>query len=341
MRPDPSNPTPSPGATSPAEKPPPSSTDTSQPPPTTPQRPRPSLSSLLGPRGPLFLIATTVVTLLLITPWISLIRGSIADALYSYTILIPVISAWLVWQSPATPSSPDSPSPPSSDPLRIPGFLLLAAAAGLAIFGMLARNSGTITSNTSWLTTQIGAWVLALWGLAALLFGRRWITRNLFATAFLAFTIPLPDAAVASIELGLQLASATACDWLFALSGTPYMRDGMAFWLPNVHIQVAPECSGIRSTLVLFITAVLGAQLLLRHPIHRLAIVLAIIPLGIFRNALRILTLTLLSVHVNPEIMHSALHRRGGPLFFAVSLIPLFAMFWWFGRRERRTRRTP
>ncbi len=291
------------------------------------------VSEVFGPRGRRFLLTAAIVTLVLVNPWLALVRGAIADSLYSYAILIPCVSLWLIWQRPSTPDRG-----PAERHTRA-GVVLLLAAVACAAGGVLARRSGWIESGTSWLTTQMGAWVIAIWGAAFLHLGKSWLRDHAFAVAFLAFTVPFPDPLVAAIEAGLQSSSATASDWLFSLSGTPYLRDGMAFWLPNIHIQVAPECSGIRSTLVLVITGVLGAHLLLNRWYHQFAVVAIILPLGVFRNALRILTLTLLSVHVDPEIMNSALHRRGGPLFFAVSLIPLFLLFWWFGRRERKHRR--
>jgi hypothetical protein len=41
-----------------------------------------------------------------------------------------------------------------------------------------------------------------------------------------------------------------------------------------------------------------------------------------------------LCVHVNPEMIHSVIHRRGGPIFFALSLIPLIAILWWLRRKQ-------
>jgi exosortase len=285
----------------------------------------------LGPAGRRYLLTLGVVTLILAQPWIVLIRGAGRDELYSYAVLIPAICVWLIRQRVPVFAG-------SACPSRVAGMLLFAVATLCASSGIAAWRSGWIRSETSWLTVQMAAWVLGVWGASAYHLGFSWMRRHAFAIAFLVFAIPVPTPLVEALELGLQAASATASDWLFALSGTPYLRDGMAFWLPNIHILVAPECSGIRSTLVLLITGILGAHLLLKNPVHQLCVVLVILPLGVFRNAIRILTLTLLSVHVNPEIMNSALHKRGGPLFFAVSLIPLFAMFWWFGRRERRAR---
>jgi hypothetical protein len=33
-------------------------------------------------------------------------------------------------------------------------------------------------------------------------------------------------------------------------------------------------------------------------------------------------------------MINSVIHRRGGPFFFAASLIPLFVLLWWLRRGE-------
>jgi exosortase/archaeosortase family protein len=106
--------------------------------------------------------------------------------------------------------------------------------------------------------------------------------------------------------------------------------------LPNIALRVAQECSGIRSSWVLFITSVLASYLFLRSPWRRAVLVLFIFPLAILRNGFRIMVIGLLCVHIGPEMIHSIIHRRGGPLFFALSLIPLFLLPWWLWRGERK-----
>jgi hypothetical protein len=46
----------------------------------------------------------------------------------------------------------------------------------------------------------------------------------------------------------------------------------------------------------------------------------------------------LLCVNVGPQMIHSVIHRRGGPIFFVLSLIPLLLLLWWLHRGEIRTR---
>jgi exosortase/archaeosortase family protein len=97
---------------------------------------------------------------------------------------------------------------------------------------------------------------------------------------------------------------------------------------------VAQECSGIRASWVLFITSVVAAYLLLRSPWRRVALLVAVIPLAMLRNGFRILVIGLLCVHVGPHMIHSVIHQNGGPLFFALSLVPLFLLLWWLRKGE-------
>ena len=113
------------------------------------------------------------------------------------------------------------------------------------------------------------------------------------------------------------------------------LRDGTVFQLPGIVIEVAQECSGIRSSWVLFITSVLASYLFLKSPWRRAVLVAFVIPLGILRNGFRILVIGLLCVHVGPQMIHSIIHHQGGPLFFALSLIPLFLLLWWLRRGEK------
>jgi hypothetical protein len=63
-----------------------------------------------------------------------------------------------------------------------------------------------------------------------------------------------------------------------------------------------------------------------------------VIPLGILRNGFRILVIGLLCVNVGPQMIQSLIHRRGGPVFFMLSLIPFFLVMWWLRKGDVRTR---
>ncbi len=108
------------------------------------------------------------------------------------------------------------------------------------------------------------------------------------------------------------------------------------FALPGVVLEVAQECSGIRSSWVLFITSLLASHLFLRGPWRRIVLVAFVIPLGIVRNGFRILVIGLMCVYIGPHMIDSVIHRHGGPLFFVLSLGPLFLLLWWLRRGEEQ-----
>ncbi len=242
---------------------------------------------------------------------------------HSYVLLIPFVTAYLIfirWKhlSPELSSAW--------------GLALLLAAVGTG--ALFASLHFTELGQNDYMTLIALSFVCFVIAGTFLFLGSKWARSAMFPLFFLAFMIPLPEAAVDSLENASKVASAEVANWLFLVSGTPFLRSGMDFQLPGITITVAKECSGIRSSLVLVITSLLAANMFLRTNWRRALLVAAVIPLGLLRNGFRILVISLLCVHIGPHMINSIIHRRGGPFFFALSLIPLFAMLWLFRRQE-------
>jgi exosortase C (VPDSG-CTERM-specific) len=194
----------------------------------------------------------------------------------------------------------------------------------LLIVAWLGRESGWLMAEQDHLFVLVIAFLLLVVASALLFLGRRLVWSAAFPLFLLLFAAPVPMAVERAIEIFFQHASAGAASALFSISGTPVLREGLAFRLPGIALEVARECSGIRSSLVLFITSLVAGFLFLRRPWQRVALALFIVPLGIVRNAVRIFTIGMLCVHVGPGMIDSWVHRKGGPLFFALSLVPFF-----------------
>lgn len=241
--------------------------------------------------------------------------------LHSYVLLTPFVSAYLLYVR-----RDRLPTQRSSSPALAAG----AAAAGLAALA-IAQGSGTLLalSKNDYLGLMILSFLCFLLAGGFFFLGRQWIAAAAFPVAFLYFMIPMPDRMVDTLENASQLASAEVANLFFIASGTPFLRSGTYFQLPNIVIQVAQECSGIRSSWILLLTSLIASYLFLKTPWRRAALVAFVIPLGIVRNGLRVVTIGLLCVHFGPHMIDSPVHRRGGPLFFLLSLIPLFLLLWW------------
>jgi exosortase C (VPDSG-CTERM-specific) len=186
------------------------------------------------------------------------------------------------------------------------------------------------------LAARVGAYVLLLAASGFALVGPRGVRAVAFPLGLLLFAFPMPTALIKGIEVFLQHGSAEVAHLLFNLSGTPNFRADLLFELPRISLMVAPQCSGIHSSLALFITSLVAGKLFLRASWRRIVLSVIVVPLALLRNGFRILTIGLLCVHIGPHMIDSAIHHQGGPIFFALSLVPFGALLWWLRRAETR-----
>jgi exosortase C (VPDSG-CTERM-specific) len=272
------------------------------------------------------------LTAVFVKPLLSLVIHAAGHDLHSHILLIPFVSAYLIYIRRDLLPKDYAFSPGWAALLLIAGVMSLAAAWIPGVIG------GPLTHN-DYLTLMALAFVCFLAAGGFLFLGRKWMAAATFPFAFLIFMVPMPDAMADALETASKVASAEAANLFFNLTGTPTLRNGTIFALPGITIEVAQECSGIRSSWVLLITSLLAANLFLTSSWRRTVLVGAVIPLGILRNGFRILFIGLLCVHAGPGMIHSIFHRRAGPPFFVLSLIPLFLLLWWLRRGEAGTTR--
>jgi len=182
--------------------------------------------------------------------------------------------------------------------------------------------------------------LVVLWVAGFLMFyGTTAFKAALFPLLFLVFCIPIPSFILERTIATLQLWSANMSYVLIKLSGTPVLRNGMIFKLPNLVIEVAPQCSGIRSGISILISSLLAGHLFLQTMWRRGLLVLIAVPVLIFKNALRIGTLSYLAVHVDKQILTSRLHQEGGIPFFVLGLILLYPVLALLIRSESKRRK--
>ena len=264
-------------------------------------------------------------------PLLGLANYAAHSSLHSYILLIPFVSGYLLYLR--------RDQLPKERVADLPfGIVLLACGLGVFLFTHWLAFAGRVPADNYYFVLLTTSFLCCLVAGGFFFFGRGWMRAAAFPLAYLIFMVPMPDAMADALETASKYASAEVANVLFHLSGTPILRAGLVFQLPNITIEVAQECSGIRSSWVLLMTSILAANLFLKTPWKRIVLVAFIIPLAILRNGFRILVIGLLCVNIGPQMIHSVIHRRGGPVFFALSLIPLFVLLWWLRRGETRAR---
>ena len=288
---------------------------------------RPSLAS--GDRHRLLLMLGTVAALLLLFSLGSIPRldwANISD-FHSYILFIPLVVAYWFWTARYS-----LPRHYETSTFAAIGCSIIGCAA-LAGSAVVAKKDGTVSDNDV-LTLVILSFVFFVTASGFLFLGRRWMMAAAFPFAFLIFMVPMPDGMVGALETASQYASVGAAELLFRLGNTPHLHDGITFQLPGITLEVAQECSGIRSSWVLFITSILSANLFLRTNWKRVVLVALVIPLGILRNGFRVWVIGMLCMRFGPHMIDSPIHHQGGPLFFILSLVPLFILIVFLRRSE-------
>jgi exosortase len=259
--------------------------------------------------------------------------GSLAlsDENSSHILVVPFISAWFLWIQRRELTA--SPSPLSN----LTGGMLLALGVLGYAGGWIMRVSGHGSHLAVWMLSLVCVWS----GGFLLAFGAGATRKAAFPLAFLLFMVPLPETLMQFIIWELQRASTALAYGMFQLIGIPVYREGFVLSLPQLTIEVARECSGIRSSLGLLLTTLVAAQIFLKSKTSRLVLVASAVPIAIFKNGLRIVTLSLLSIYVDRGFITGRLHHRGGVVFYLVGMGVVFALMKLLQRFEARHDNSP
>ena len=276
----------------------------------------------------LFLLLGVLTCVAFWTPIRALIALSVGDERYAYILAIPFISAGLFYAEKKYRVQDLGHSPKIGVSLILLG---LGTLKGCKMFLSMPDN----------LTLETCALVLVGLGSYICCYGMRSFGYHRFPLLLLCFVVPIPNVVLDKFTTVLQIGSAELSYRLFQLVGVPVLRHGTVMSLPSADIEVAYQCSGIRSTMALFLSSIVFSRLLLRSGWGRLLVILCVGPIGIFRNAVRIVAITLLGVYVDKDFFFGDLHRRGGLLFSLVGFAVLIPLVWLIRTWERRARAVP
>lgn len=276
-----------------------------------------------------FLFVALLIALGFTLPLIQVVRFSLNSDLYSHIVLLPFITGYLIWIR-----RNELVTDGGMIPRLWPALLGIAGLGLLAAYGT-QRFSSSAPPTQDELSMGMGALVLLLGAAATICLSRNEWRIAAFPIVLLVFLVPFPLVVEQGLETASQHGSAWVAHVLFEIRGTPVMRNETYFRLPGFSMQVAPECSGIRSTFALFLTSLVAGHLLLRSTWKRAVLTLVVIPIALVRNGFRVFVIGELCVRISPDMIDSWIHRHGGPFFFALSLIPFFLILVWLLRPSR------
>jgi len=225
------------------------------------------------------------------------------DPNYSHGLLVPFVSAWLVYER-RQDLGKLVPRPAASAMLvMLAGLLLLA-------MGLLAAEL---------FTTRVSLLVL-LTGLIAFNLGYRYVRALALPLGFLLFMVPLPTLVLNAISLPLQFVASHLAVTVLQELGIPALREGNVIMLPHTSLEVVEACSGLHSLVSLGAVAVLLAALALRGTLPRCLLVASSILIAILTNGARVAGTGILSYHFGAAAAEGFFHEFSGWVVFVAAL---------------------
>jgi len=256
----------------------------------------------IGWRG--WLLVAVVIGLYSPVLW-RLVRQWYTDADYSHGFLVPLLSAYLIWQRR------DSLAQITRKP-SIWGMAVVFFSLALLFLGSLGAEL---------FLTRISL-LITICGLIVYFSGWSLLKAMSFPIAYLLFAIPIPVLIYNEIVFPLQfVASKFATSVLETLNLFPIMREGNVLIMPGMRLEVVEACSGIRSLMSLLAFAAGYGYLVEKSIWVRWFLVLAMIPLAIISNGTRVMITALMTNYIGPQAAEGFMHEFSGWVIFLVATV--------------------
>ncbi len=262
-------------------------------------------------------------------PMQDLVRTSLSSEYDTYIPLIPFISAYLMYLNRKTVFS-------EGKSFSLAGLFAIVIGT---LFLFAGRNYATRLDHRDYLAFIMFSSVTIWIGGFIFFYGVRTFRAAVFPLLFLYFIVPIPSVLLERVILILQTGSAEAAYGYLKAVGVPIVRDGFVFHLPTIDLEVAKQCSGIRSALSLVITGALACYFFLRTGWTRTVLLMLLVPIAVIKNGFRIASLSILGVYVDERVLDSNLHKKGGFLFFILALVLVWAFIVLLRKAEGKTAR--
>jgi exosortase len=232
------------------------------------------------------------------------------DPDYSHGFLVPLLSAYLIWQRR------DKLAAVVRKPSNL-GLLVVLFALGLLFLGSLGAEL---------FLTRISI-IFMICGLIIYFSGWALLRALAFPLAFLLFAIPIPVLIYNEIVFPLQfIASRFATSVLETLNLFPIMREGNVLIMPGMRLEVVEACSGIRSLMSLLALAAGYGYLAEKSIVVRWFLILAMVPLAIISNGTRVMITALMTNYIGPQAAEGFMHEFSGWVIFVVATVLFLAL---------------
>jgi exosortase len=254
----------------------------------------------------LLLVAMGIVYWPIVVP---MVKQWAADDNYSHGFLVPLIAGYLAY-------------------LRRDE--LLAAEVRPSNFGLAIICFGLFMLLLGWIATEYftmrSSLVVIIAGSVLYLLGWEIFKILLAPIAYLLLMVPIPaviyDAAAFPLKLFVTKVSVLALKAM----GIVIWQEGNILMFPNITLEVADACSGLRSIMSLLALGAAYAFVLHTKTRDRVILILATLPIAVFTNCLRVIATGVLAQYFGAAAAEGFFHEFAGFFVFFGAVVMFVAL---------------
>ncbi|HSG29008.1 MAG TPA: exosortase/archaeosortase family protein [Candidatus Krumholzibacterium sp.] len=238
---------------------------------------------------------------------VPLVRQWVDDPNYTHGLLIPPVSALLLWRRREELSACESGGG------RAAGLILVLTSFILLIAG---------TAASELFTARISL-PLMIFGSVLYLRGRQFAGKAAFAILLLMMMVPLPYIIYYKMTFPMQIMSAKMSSAVLRAIGVSVIRRGNILMLPGYTLEVVAACSGLRSLMTMVTLSMVMAAFSSMGRIRDSVLIACSVPVAVAANTVRLVVTAVGAYTVGAQFADGPLHEISGLIVFLAGLLLL------------------
>lgn len=238
---------------------------------------------------------------------IALVRQWLDDPNYTHGLLVPPISALLLWRRR------DELSACERNGGEAAGIFLIIVSFGLLVAG---------TAASELFTARISL-PLMIFGAALYLRGRELAGKAAFALLLLVMMVPLPYIIYYKMTFPMQILSARMSSFVLKSIGVSVIRRGNILMLPGYTLEVIAACSGLRSLMTMITLSMVMSAFSTLGRARNTILIACSVPVAIAANTIRLVVTAVGAYTVGAQFADGPLHEISGLIVFLAGLLLL------------------
>jgi exosortase len=231
------------------------------------------------------------------------------DDNYSHGFLVPFIAGYLAYARWGELSKANV-HPANS------GFFLVIVGLVMLLFGWTATE----------LFTMRASFVVVIAGILLFILGWEFFIILLVPLCYLLLMVPIPAVVYDSAAFPLKLLVTKVSVLSMKALGIVVWQEGNILMFPNITLEVADACSGLRSIMSLLALGAAYAFVLHSKTRDRVILILSTLPIAVFTNCLRVIATGILAQYFGSAAAEGFFHEFAGLFVFGAAVVMFVAL---------------